>query len=90
MTMTIFAKTCCLGNCTKISFVDNTPIKVSKNKRINRNKEFKDVTTKGKSTMRRLHGFKLHIIINDRGELLSFCVTQANADDREPLKNESF
>jgi IS5 family transposase len=36
------------------------------------------------------HGFKLHIIINDRGEILSFCVTQANVDDREPLKNERF
>ena len=36
------------------------------------------------------HGFKLHIIINDKGELLSFCVTQANIDDREPLKNETF
>ena len=36
------------------------------------------------------HGFKLHIVINDRGEILSFCVTQANVDDREPLKNESF
>lgn len=36
------------------------------------------------------HGFKLHIVINDKGELLSFCVTQANVDDREPLKNEGF
>lgn len=36
------------------------------------------------------HGFKLHIIINNKGELLSFCVTQANVDDREPLKNEGF
>ncbi len=36
------------------------------------------------------HGFKLHIIINDKGELLSFAVTQANVDDREPLKNEGF
>jgi hypothetical protein len=36
------------------------------------------------------HGFKLHIVINDKGELLSFCVTQANVDDRESLKNEGF
>jgi hypothetical protein len=36
------------------------------------------------------HGFKLHIIINDKGELLSFCVTQANVDDHEPLKDEGF
>lgn len=36
------------------------------------------------------YGFKLHIIINDKGEILSFAVTQANVDDREPLKNEGF
>ncbi len=35
-------------------------------------------------------GFKLHIIINDKGEILSFTITAANVDDREPLKNEGF
>ncbi len=38
--MTIFAKTCCLGNCTGISFVDSTPIRICKNKQISRNKSF--------------------------------------------------
>ena len=88
--MTMFAKTCCLGNCTGISFVDSTPIRVCKNKRISRNKVFKDMATTGKSTMGWFHGFKLHIVINDKGEILSFCVTQANVDDRDPLKNEGF
>ena len=88
--MTMFAKTCCLGNYTEISFVDSTPIRVCKTKRISRNKVFKDVATTGKSTMGWFHGFKLHIVINDKGEILSFCVTQANVDDREPLKNEGF
>lgn len=90
MPMTIFAKTCCLGSCTGISFVDSTPIRVCSNKRIKRNKVFKDVASTGKSTMGWFHGFKLHIIINDKGEILSFAVTQANIDDREPLKNEGF
>jgi len=36
------------------------------------------------------YGFKLHLVINDRGEILNFAITQANVDDREPLKNESF
>jgi len=35
-------------------------------------------------------GFKLHIVINDKGELLNFVITQGNVDDREPLKNENF
>jgi hypothetical protein len=88
--MTMFAKTCCLGSCRGISFIDSTPIRVCKNKRIKRNKVFNGIATTGKSTMGWFHGFKLHIIINDKGEILSFCVTQANVDDREPLKNEAF
>src|SRR5690606_14052061 len=35
-------------------------------------------------------GFKLHIVINDKGELLSFAITRANVDDRKPQKNEGF
>ncbi len=30
------------------------------------------------------YGFKLHLTINDRGEILSFCLTPANVDDRNP------
>lgn len=88
--MAIFLKTCCLGKCTGISFVDSTPIRVCKEKRISRNKVFKGTATTGKSTVGWFYGFKLHIVINDKGEILNFAVTQANVDDREPLKNEGF
>ena len=47
----MFLKTCCLGKCTGISFIDSTPIRVCKNKRIKRNKVFKDIAQVGKSTM---------------------------------------
>jgi hypothetical protein len=30
------------------------------------------------------YGFKLHPVCNDRGELLSFCLTSGNVDDRNP------
>ena len=90
MSMTVFAKTCCLGACTGISFVDSTPKRVCKNKRIKRNKVFKGLAATGKSTVGWFYGFKLHIIINDKGEIISFCITQADVDDREPLKNEGF
>lgn len=88
--MTIFLKTCCMGDCTGISFVDSTPIRVCKNKRIYRNKVFRDTATRGKSTMGYFFGFKLHLIVNDKGEILNFVITQGNVDDREPLKNERF
>jgi hypothetical protein len=28
------------------------------------------------------YGFKLHLVCNDRGELLSFCLIPGNVDDR--------
>jgi hypothetical protein len=88
--MTLFLKMCCLGECTGISFVDSTPIRVCKNKRIPRNKVFQGIATTGKSTMGWFFGFKLHLIINDKGEVLNFVITQANVDDREPLKDSKF
>ena len=35
-------------------------------------------------------GFKLHLIINDKGEILNFMFTPGNVDDREPLKQKKF
>ena len=35
-------------------------------------------------------GFKLHLIINDKGEIISFCITPGNVDDRTPLKDKAF
>lgn len=88
--LAMFVKTICLGNCTGISFVDSTPLRVCKNKRIKRNKVFKGIAQVGKSTMGYFYGFKLHLVINEKGELLNFVITQGNVDDREPLKNKRF
>lgn len=86
----IFIKTLCLGECTGISYVDSTPVRVCKNKRISRHKVFKGIAQIGKSTMGYFYGFKLHLVINERGELLNFVITPGNVDDREPLKNKRF
>lgn len=88
--LTLYMKTCCLGKCTGISFIDSTPIRACKNKRINSNKVFKNIATTGKSTMGWFYGFKLHIVVNDKGELLDFIITQANVDDRAPLKENNI
>ena len=90
MTMALFLKTCALGDCTGISFIDSTPIRVCKNKRIKRNKVFKGIDNTGKSTIGWFYDFKLHIIINDKGEILTFTITQASEDDRALLKKQSF
>ncbi len=88
--MTLLLKMCCLGSSTGISFADSTPIRVCKNKRIKRNKVFNGIATTGKSTMGWFYGFKLHLVINDKGEILNFVITQANVDDREPLQDKNF
>jgi len=88
--MTLFLKSQCLGDGTGISFIDSTPIRVCKNKRIKRNRVFKGIATTGKSTMGYFHGFKLHLVVNDKGQILNFVITQGHVDDREPLKNQSF
>ena len=69
------------GNA-RVSFIDSTVLRVCHNKRIKRNKVFKDVAHVGKSTMGWFFGFKQHLIINDKGEILSFYLTKDNVDDR--------
>ena len=78
----LFLHHCCRGECTGISFIDSTVIRVCHNKRIPRHKTFKGFAERGKSSMGWFFGFKLHLIINDKGEILSFYLTRGNVDDR--------
>jgi len=79
----LFLHFCCRGECTGISFIDSTVLRVCHNKRIRRNRTFKGIAEVGKSTMGWFFGFKLHLIINDKGEVLSFYLTKGNVDDRD-------
>ena len=60
--MMLFLQLFCFGRCTGISLVDSTCIPVCHNKRITRNKVFRDYAERGKSTMGWYFGFKLHLI----------------------------
>ena len=71
-----------LGKSRGINYIDSTLLRVCHIKREKQHCVFKDVAAKGKSTMGWFFGFKLHLIINDRGELLSFYLTKGNVDDR--------
>lgn len=90
MHLAFFLRLCMFGECTGISFVDSTCIPVCHNKRISRNKVFKEYATKGKSTMGWYFGFKLHLLCNECGELLNFVLTKANVDDRNEMVFNSF
>lgn len=70
---------------TGIAFIDSTKLAVCHSKRVNRNKVFKDVAKLGKSSMGWFYGFKLHVIINERGGLLAVKLTTGNTDDRQPV-----
>jgi len=75
------------GEKTGIYFVDSTLLKACHIKREKQNKVFKGLTEKSKSTMGWFFGFKLHLIINDKGEVMAFKLTAGNVDDRKPVPN---
>lgn len=73
------------GQCSGISFVDSTSLKVCHNRRIHSHKVFEGCARRGKTSVDWFFGFKLHMVINDRGELLSLRLTPGNCDDRRPV-----
>lgn len=73
------------GEPTGIAFIDSTPLPVCHNRRIKRHQLFAPIAGRGKSSMGWFYGFKLHLVVNDRGELLRLCVTPGNVDDRKPV-----
>ena len=74
-----------LGPCTGISFIDSTALAVCKNPRISQHRVFAVDARRGKTSVGWFYGFKLHLVVNDRGELLAFCLTPGNAGDRRPV-----
>lgn len=84
--MILFLKMRKLGKCTGISIIDSTPLRACHIKREHSHKTFKNFAAKGQCSIGWFFGFKLHLIINDKGEILDFVITKGNTDDRTPLK----
>ena len=78
---------CLKARCTGISIADSTPLAVCENLRISRHKVFAGIAQRGKSSTGWFYGFKLHIVINHKGELLGIKLTPGNTDDRQALKD---
>jgi hypothetical protein len=70
-----------LKKCTGISFIDSFPLKVCHNRRISSHKTFAKYAKRGKTSVGWFYGFKLHLVINDLGEIIAFCITSGNVAD---------
>lgn len=73
------------GDCTGISFIDATPLKVCHNLRIPSHRVFRSSAERDKSSTGWYYGFKLHLAINEKGEILGFYLTTANIDEQETV-----
>ena len=73
------------GACTGIAFIDSTALPVCDNHRIPAHRVFEENAARGKTSMGWFFGFKLHLIVNDCGELLAVRLTPGNVDDRKPV-----
>jgi hypothetical protein len=74
-----------LAHCTGISFVDSTALRVCHNLRITSQRVMAGLARRGKTSTGWFFGFKLHLVTNDRGELINVCFTPGNVDDRKPV-----
>lgn len=68
-----------------IAFIDSTPLRVCDNIRIPRHKTFANTAGRGKSSTGWFYGFKLHLVVNDQGGIVSFALSAGNVDDRQPV-----
>jgi hypothetical protein len=70
-----------LGQPGIANYIDSTKLVVCHNRRIRRHKVFKGLAERGKSSMGWFFGFKLHITVNDQGQITSFLLTPGNTPD---------
>ena len=82
---------CSRSEQTGIYYIDSKKLPVCHNKRIAQHKVFKDIAGRGKSSMGWFYGFKIHLIINQKGEPINFDISPANtADNNQDLLKYLF
>ena len=69
------------GEETGIYYIDSTKLQICHNKRTNSNKVFGNIAKIGRSSYGWFMGHKLHLIINNKGEIMAIKITKANNSD---------
>ena len=69
------------GKRTGIYYIDSTCLPVCHLKRSRRHKTFDEIAQYGRTSVAWFFGLKLHIVINDRGELIAFKITSGKMHD---------
>lgn len=82
--MSVYLKHC-FGKSTGIAFIDSTCLHVCHNRSINQHKVFDGIAARGKTSVDWFFGLKLHLVVNDCGEILNVTITPGNVDDRKPV-----
>jgi hypothetical protein len=75
----------CTGQCSGVSFVDSTALKVCHNRRIAQHRVGRDLAQRGKTSLGWFYGFTFHVVVNHQGELRACHVTPGKTDDRRPV-----
>ena len=74
------------GQSRGLAFIDATSVAVCHNRRIHAHRVFEGIAARGKTSTGWFYGFKVHLVVNDQGELLAFTLTPGNVDDRKPVE----
>ncbi len=72
---------CKKTNKTEIYYIDSKKVPVYDNLRIASHRVFKEYAGRGKSSTGWFYGFKVHLVINNWGEIVSFDLSAGNRAD---------
>ena len=88
--LTFFMAACPLSLPTGGNYIDSKKLVVSHNRRIENHKVHKGVAKRGKSSTGWFFGFKIHLIINNLGEIVLFKLSPGNVADNNHNLLESI
>lgn len=72
---------CLKGERNSIYFIDSTKLQICHNKRTSSNRTFKRIAKVGRSSYGWFMGFKLHLIINNKAQIIAAQITRGSTSD---------